>query len=217
MDLSYCDYDVIHEAKACIICCCTIIWQRIRFFENRQMRLVIITMLAAISSFVSSAQKSDIFIDLGLPLGQYIPGVSGTYDMKFGKHLGLGGGVQAYWVDKPSAAGKMQPELTTAVFADLRGFFPKKKHAMLAFVDAGWNMYERKGLAPGVTGPNGGIYNALGLGYFRPWKKNKNAGGYITLKFVTDSYTLTETTGGKEYKTFNLDGGVVLSVGVKFK
>lgn len=168
-------------------------------------------------SIVSSAQKHNIWADIG-----YVPGASVTYNYKFAKRFAAGAGLQGYTYYRTDVDGR---KFTPALFADLRlNLAPGRKNQFFSLLDLGMNIYKQdKTYFRDTTSVyniphNNGFYSGLGIGYFRRITK-RNSGIYASFKLMLNWHTLTRYSIISEEEDIELlsaNGAAVFSIGFKF-
>jgi hypothetical protein len=147
--------------------------------------------------------KNNVFVDIDYNGSS---GASATYNIRLKEHLGIGAGAQVFQRDNST---------NTALFADLRKYRIKNKHAWLFFVDLGFDFFKDDPRS-GYLRADNAVYAGVGYGYLRAVTP-KGSGVYATLRVGTDSRILhTQIPNRKDGESFNLDGTPVLAVGFKF-
>ena len=183
--------------------------------------LMLIALAILINPLTASAQKHYLYTDAGFCLGNAIPGVSATYNYNIARHIGIGGGVQAY-VIYPTVIPSRR--FTPAIFADFR-FRIRPQHISQYFIltDVGMDFYKhiddyvRDGNWVYTAPNNNGLYVGLGLGYFRR-RTSRGSGLYATLKTILNFYKENQlhlTNGEQKTITYGY-GTFVVSVGYRF-
>lgn len=185
------------------------------------MKYALIVLLILVNPLNSVAQKHQLYTDVGLCLDYTNLGLSATYNYNVGRHIGIGGGVQAY-VFHPAITNPRQ--FTPAVFADFR-FRIRSKHISQYFVltDLGVDFYKhsddyvREGNWVYTVPNDNGVYFGLGMGYFRRIS-SRGWGAYATLKMITNLHKENQLhLTNNEQKSVTIgDGTVVVSVGFRF-
>src|SRR4051812_32811802 len=103
--------------------------------------LLVLNILGVISPMRTSAQKNNLFADIGLPFHKIIPGASLTYNYKLTKHIAAGPGIQGVNC-YPTITNNFQ--LVPAIFEDLRfSFRVREKSCILTFLDCGIDFYKK--------------------------------------------------------------------------
>lgn len=185
------------------------------------MKYTLIALLAIFSTIVASAQKHQLFADIGTSFDGPSPGGSLTYNYRLLDRFGLGGGVQGYSFT-PSVLNKDQ--FTPAVYGDIRlNSLLRKKHFFFYFLDLGINFYthsdeyRRSNNTIYHIPNNNGFYTGLGIGYFRRITK-RGWGPYTSLKIISNSYKASkfDLVSRQQYNAVWLDATFALSVGFKF-
>lgn len=185
------------------------------------MKYVLIALLLLTTPMWTSAQKNNLFADVGLSGDGSKPGLSVTYSYKFAKHIGVGIGIQDY---------RFQPTITNhrqfvpAVFEDMRFYFRVRKNSMFfSMLDLGFNFYEKTNYyyrnEHGIyTVPqNNGVYMGLGFGYFH--RVTRRGGGlYASFKMVSNTYKADRYLIAKKVHDHAIwmDATTALSIGFKF-
>jgi hypothetical protein len=186
-----------------------------RCLKNAFMKntLMILLLMSSLSGF---AQKNIFFADIGLPLDTHIPGVCVTYNRKLIRHFGVGIGIQEYYFEESRGRNDNVNILMPAVFADLRGYFGRRKGLFMLIADFGADFYHADPYGT-VSGHTNGIYTGLGFGY--SYRLNKRGvGPYVTLKFTSDTHSEKQYIPGTADQTNGtyMDGTVVAAIGCKF-
>lgn len=183
--------------------------------------LMIIALVTLINPVSTSAQKHQLYAHAGLCLDYMIPGVSATYNYNITRHIGIGGGVQAY-VWHPAITNTRQ--FTPALFADFR-FRIRPQHISQYFIltDLGMDFYKhsddyaRDGNWVYTAPNNNGVYIGLGIGYFRR-VTSRGWPLYATLKVINNLYKENQLhlTTGEQKSISYIDGTFVVSIGFRF-
>jgi hypothetical protein len=169
----------------------------------------------------ASTSRHNLYADVGLCFSRTNVGLSLTYNYKILPWLGAGLGVQDYDF-YPTVTHDHQ--YIPAVYADLHFIIrAKKKGQILVFLDIGKDFYDsssqyvRRGDDIYYVPLNNGLYNGLGLGYFRSITK-KGWGVYTTLKLIGNIYQPNKyniRTGEKYISRYD-EGTFVFSLGFRF-
>lgn len=185
------------------------------------MRYTLVALLMMCLSIGTSAQKHDVYADVGICGVRINLGVSATYNYKVLRWLGLGAGAHVYdFFPTVTHEHRYIP----AVYGDIRfNIRPEKKNQFFAFLDIGVDFYKksdfyiRSGDYIYYVPLRNGNYTGLGIGYARTVTQ-RGGGIYTTLKIIDNGYsanTYNIVTGEKS--TGNFDRGtIVLSFGFRF-
>lgn len=184
------------------------------------MKYLLLTILIITATVQASAQKHQLYPDLGICGSQLRPGLSATYNYSPLKFLGVGGGVQAYHFF-PTIAHSVQ--YVPAIYGDVRlTAWARKKNRVFAFLDIGINIYkhstlrEQEGTIIYTNATNSGMYTGIGVGYMHMITK-KGWGLYWTLKSISNNSKANafDLATGERYTTSGSRGSAVLSVGLR--
>jgi hypothetical protein len=164
----------------------------------------------------ASLSKHAVFTDAGISFSTSLPGISATYNYKLSPRLGVGVGAQAYYLTERSIGSNIGNRLTPAIYADVRGYYGRKKSIFLLFADVGMNLYKYRSTSGNIRRNNNSLYTGLGMAYHYRTSQ-RGAGPYVSLKMVYDAYITHEHYSvGPESKVMNIDATMVASAGFKF-
>ncbi|MBS1689928.1 MAG: hypothetical protein JSS96_14460 [Bacteroidetes bacterium] len=184
------------------------------------MKKFILLYLLSCSSLIASAQKYQIFGDIGISTLLFrSTDFSVTADRMFGRHFGIGLGAQTLTASAyaPSQVDNNPSVLKTSIFADTRCDLYIHKSLIFLFADLGISLYHAPAI-PGVQDAHSnGFYIGLGIGYSYPVNA-RGMGPYISFKMASDVYTFTEYDRQtyQPHKTSILDGIGIVALGFKF-
>lgn len=176
-----------------------------------------LTLYICLLAVQALAQKHSLYADIGT-----MPGFSATYNYRVAKWLGVGAGLQGNKIYRTDSDTK---DFTPSLYANIRlNAWCQKKNQFFTALDLGMNIFkqdksfERDSTSVYHFSHNNGFYTGLGLGYFRRMT-NRGGGPYLSLKLITNWYTLwgySIVAENQDIGLMALSGTLGLTLGFKF-